>query len=197
MKNWCRSASVAFVVGAGVLAGWSGECSMAAEQGIGGSTDGVLSQQQIEQGLRPTPAHVSPTRGLARRPESGSAPAPDAGVPATSGVNLNIPFEYNSSSLKAEASAQLQQLQRALNSEALRSDRFLVAGHTDAKGSVDSNKRLSLRRAEAVRQYLVANGVDADRLSTIGYGSEHLLVADRPEDAQNRRVEIRDLGSSP
>lgn len=56
------------------------------------------------------------------------------------------------------------------------------------------NKHLSLRRAEAVKRYLVSKGVDATRLDTVGYGSEQLLTPDRPEDPSNRRVEIRDLG---
>ena len=65
-----------------------------------------------------------------------------------SGVNLNIPFEYNSSELKPAAAAQLAQLKSALTKESLRNDRFLVAGHTDAKGNAPYNKQLSLRRVE-------------------------------------------------
>jgi outer membrane protein OmpA-like peptidoglycan-associated protein len=109
-------------------------------------------------------------------------------------VNLNIPFEHNSSELKSQASAQLTQLESALNSTSLRSDRFVVAGHTDAQGNAQYNKHLSLRRAEAVKRYLVSKGVDATRLDTVGYGSEQLLTPDRPEDPSNRRVEIRALG---
>jgi len=54
-----------------------------------------------------------------------------------------------------------------------------------------------LRRAETVKQFLVAHGIDARRLDTIGYGSQHLLEPDRPNDPRNRRVEIRDLGVAP
>jgi outer membrane protein OmpA-like peptidoglycan-associated protein len=144
----------------------------------------VLSGQQIEQALQPPRTRSFVPRGLTRR---------DAAEPEQS-VNLNIPFEHNSSALKPQASAQLKQLKVALTSASLGKDRFVVAGHTDAKGSSQYNKRLSLRRAEAVKHFLVAKGMDATRLDTVGYGSEHLLAPDRPEDPSNRRVEIRDLG---
>jgi outer membrane protein OmpA-like peptidoglycan-associated protein len=146
----------------------------------------VLSGQQIEQALQ-HPAMTRgfvPSRGLTRQ-----------GTPeAQQSVNLNIPFEHNSSTLQPQAAAQLQQLESALTSASLGKDRFMVAGHTDAKGSSQYNKQLSLKRAEAVKHFLVTKGVDAGRLDTVGYGSEHLLAPDRPEDPSNRRVEIRDLG---
>jgi outer membrane protein OmpA-like peptidoglycan-associated protein len=148
----------------------------------------VLSGQQIEQALQ-HPAMTRgfvPSRGLTRQ---GTTEAQQS-------VNLNIPFEHNSSALQPQAAAQLQQLQSALTSASLGKDRFMVAGHTDAKGSAQYNKQLSLKRAEAVKHFLVTKGVDASRLDTIGYGSEHLLAPDRPEDASNRRVEIRDLGQA-
>jgi OOP family OmpA-OmpF porin len=123
-------------------------------------------------------------RGLTRRGTS------DAGQ----SVNLNVPFQHNSSALQPQASAQLEQLQLALNSATLGKDRFQVAGHTDAKGSAAYNKQLSLRRAETVKRFLVAKGLDPGRLETVGYGSEKLLASDHPDDPRNRRVEIRDLG---
>jgi outer membrane protein OmpA-like peptidoglycan-associated protein len=147
----------------------------------------VLSNKQIEQALAAPPALTRgfTPRGLARRHASEADPS----------VNLNIPFELNSSALKPQASEQLKQLKLALTSDALGKDRFVVAGHTDAKGSAQYNKQLSLRRAQAVKQFLVTKGMDASRLDTVGYGSEKLLNPDRPDDSSNRRVEIRVIGA--
>jgi outer membrane protein OmpA-like peptidoglycan-associated protein len=146
----------------------------------------VLSESEIEQQLRPhaTTRSFVPNRGLGRADQ------------VVQSVSLNIQFELNSSALKATASTQLQQLQLALSSQSLRGDHFVVAGHTDAKGNSRYNKQLSLRRAETVKQFLVAGGIDARRLQTVGYGSDHLLEPDRPNDPRNRRVEIRDISAA-
>ena len=145
----------------------------------------VLSGRQIEQALQQPRTRSFAPRGLTRRDASESQQS----------VNPNIPFEHNSSTLRTQAEAQLERLELALTSASLGQDRFVVAGHTDAKGSAPY-KQLSLRRAEAVKRFLVANGMDPKRLDRVGYGSERLLARDRPEDPSNRRVEIRDLGRS-
>lgn len=70
---------------------------------------------------------------------------------------------------------------------------ILVAGHTDSTGSEELNQTLSERRANAVKNILLAQGVAADRLTTIGFG-ESAPLADNNTDygrQQNRRVEIK------
>jgi outer membrane protein OmpA-like peptidoglycan-associated protein len=67
-----------------------------------------------------------------------------------------------------------------------------VIGHTDATGSDAVNNPLSVRRAEAVRDYIAAKGVSAGRVSTEGHGSREPVAANDnvAGRAQNRRVEI-------
>lgn len=144
----------------------------------------VVSQHEIIESLHPAATRAFKPRGLARRDQ------------VTESVSLNVPFEHNSSTLQPTASEQLHQLELALASPALRGDRFLVAGHTDAQGSARYNKQLSLRRAETVKRFLVEHGIDAGRIDTVGFGSERLLAPDRPYDSRNRRVEIRDMGAA-
>ena len=144
----------------------------------------VLSDRQILEALQPERTRSFVPRGLTRRGTTN----------AEQSVNLDIPFEHDSSALRPQAAAQLEQLGRALTSESLGRDRFVVAGHTDAQGSRLYNKKLSLRRADAVKRFLIGKGLDAKRLDTVGYGSERLLAPDQPNDPRNRRVEIRDVG---
>jgi outer membrane protein OmpA-like peptidoglycan-associated protein len=148
-------------------------------------TDGhetVIADTQIEQAL-----DAPKTRGLMVRGRTETKQM----------IDLNIPFEFNSSELRPQATAQLRQLQSALTSESLIRYRVMVAGHTDGKGSPEYNQQLSVRRAEAVKRYLVDNGVEASRLEAVGFGAAHLALPDRPEDPANRRVEIRNLGENP
>ncbi|MCP3997829.1 MAG: OmpA family protein [bacterium] len=70
--------------------------------------------------------------------------------------------------------------------------RLIVEGHTDSLGDSEANLELSQQRADAVVAYLVAGGIDADRLTAIGYG-EGMPIADNVSEvgrAQNRRIEF-------
>jgi outer membrane protein OmpA-like peptidoglycan-associated protein len=75
--------------------------------------------------------------------------------------------------------------------------RIEISGHTDNVGSDDDNRALSQSRAEAVRQYMIAKGVDASRLEAKGYGPDRPIAdnAKKAGRAQNRRVEFKLLSA--
>ena len=109
-------------------------------------------------------------------------------------IDLEIFFDYKSAEVTPKAAAVLTPLGRALSDARLADDSFLIAGHTDAKGGADYNLELSQRRAESVRQFLIANfNVDAKKLIAKGYAFQHLRNPKDPFAAVNRRVQIVNL----
>ncbi|HKK11423.1 MAG TPA: OmpA family protein, partial [Flavobacteriaceae bacterium] len=70
---------------------------------------------------------------------------------------------------------------------------FTIEGHTDSVGSSKSNQLLSERRANAVRDYLIANGIKADRLTAVGYGEDKPIDTNKTAAGRknNRRVEVK------
>jgi outer membrane protein OmpA-like peptidoglycan-associated protein len=105
-------------------------------------------------------------------------------------IDMQIPFEFDSAALKPESEVPLQQLSLAMQSDRLRDMRFLIEGHTDAKGSATYNERLSGLRARSVSDYLVKQGVDPQRLQSVGKGFRELLPDQPPLAAAHRRVRI-------
>lgn len=65
---------------------------------------------------------------------------------------------------------------------------IIVRGHSDSAGSAEENMTVSLRWAEAVREFLVAQGMDRDRIQTVGYGDTMPLMKTTGREPQNRRV---------
>lgn len=106
-------------------------------------------------------------------------------------VNLDINFEYNSAALTPRAEPQLRDLGTALSDAELAGSIIMLGGHTDAKGGDDFNQRLSERRAETVKRFLVRNyRIPADNLISAGYGKSRLKNPANPFASENRRVEI-------
>ena len=75
------------------------------------------------------------------------------------------------------------------------SSKVEVTGHSDDTGARDYNAQLSLRRAEAVKAYLMSRGVDGERITTRGAGLDEPLVNEKTSSARqkNRRIEFRVL----
>lgn len=129
---------------------------------------------------------------LAPAPAPSPAPAPTpAPVPAPApSLSLPIQFEPNSARVRPESGGLLGDLVAAMISPELRDSRFLIEGHTDARGNPAANRRLSQERAEEVRQYLILLGVHASRLQAVGKGSSTPANPRDPLAAENRRVRV-------
>lgn len=114
-------------------------------------------------------------------------------VRATSAAALddeNVHFAFDSYMLSDQARQILKK-----KAEFLRANqgvKVTVEGHCDDRGTVAYNLALGERRAETVKNYLVALGVSAGRLKTISYGEERPLVTGKTESAwaQNRRAQF-------
>lgn len=130
-----------------------------------------------------------------------AAPAPKAAQAivkeepaAPSAFAVPIPFALNSAELQPEAIPALDAIAagiRLAKSEGRAMPRLVIEGHTDASGSAAYNEALSRRRAEAVRIYLQAKGIDGALLESIGMGQKKPLNPKDPYAAENRRVQFR------
>lgn len=101
-------------------------------------------------------------------------------------------FEFNKSELRESAKVGLFKLAILLDTN--RTMYCWIEGHTDLIGSDDANLQLSVRRAEAVKEYLVkAMNFEPDKIITRGYGRYHPIITtgDKNQQAPNRRVEIK------
>jgi outer membrane protein OmpA-like peptidoglycan-associated protein len=102
-----------------------------------------------------------------------------------------VNFEPNGNQLTAGAAPVLAEMRALLAT--LPAPEVVITGHTDRVGSAEANDKLSLARAEAVRELLVAAGVSRALVSVVGRGEREPLVptADEVAEARNRRVEIK------
>jgi OOP family OmpA-OmpF porin len=106
-------------------------------------------------------------------------------------------FDFDRAVLRPEGRARLDDLVEKI--QGINLEVIIAVGHTDSTGPAEYNQRLSERRAEAVKAYLVSKGIDANRIYTEGKG-ETQPVADnstREGRAKNRRVEIEVVGTRP
>lgn len=107
-------------------------------------------------------------------------------------ANEALTFEYNSAALTRNTRDRLSIYGQGLASEQLGRIRFLIEGHTDGTGSAEYNRRLSERRAQSVKKYLVTTfAIDPTRLRISGRGEMDLLDIENPTSEKNRRVVIR------
>jgi OOP family OmpA-OmpF porin len=105
-------------------------------------------------------------------------------------------FDFNKSDIKPAGKEKMKEYREKVRAEMSSASKVMVTGHTDNVGTEEYNKKLSVRRAEAVRDYLISLGVDPAKLEVAGEG-EAKPVADNSTAAgraKNRRVEIEVVG---
>lgn len=140
---------------------------------------------------RPNTTRPAP-KATAPRPNQRTASRPTQRTtrPAQPGrVDLRLAFGPGSSALSTAAQTQVRTFAEALRRPQLANVRVRIEGHTDSSGGRAVNLSLSQKRAQAVADYLVAQGVPANRLEVRGFGYDRPLPGRRASDGANRRVE--------
>ncbi len=104
-------------------------------------------------------------------------------------------FDFDKSVVKPDGKAKLDDLAAKVNGINL--EVVIAIGHTDSVGTDEYNQKLSVRRAESVKAYLVSKGIEANRVYTEGKGEKQPVADNRTAEgrAKNRRVEIEVIGT--
>ncbi|MDM0122874.1 MULTISPECIES: outer membrane protein OmpA [Variovorax] len=130
-------------------------------------------------------------------PSTPVAPVAPPAPPAASKVTFAADafFDFDKSVLKPEGRAKLDDLVSKIRDVNL--EVIIAVGHTDSVGSDAYNQRLSVRRAEAVKAYLVTKGIERNRVYTEGKGEKQPVADNKTAEgrAKNRRVEIEVVGT--
>ena len=143
---------------------------------------------------------IAPAVVVPAAPAVVPAPAPAPVVvapPAATKVTYAADafFDFDKSVLKPEGKAKLDDLVGKIKDINL--EVIIAVGHTDAVGSDSYNQKLSVRRSEAVKAYLVTKGVEKNRVYTEGKGEKQPVADNKTAEgrAKNRRVEIEVVGT--
>jgi OOP family OmpA-OmpF porin len=150
----------------------------------------------------PTPA-PAPMPAPAPATEPGTAPPAPAPAPVVIATPTSEKvtfaadafFDFDKAVLKPEGRAKLDDLTSKMSG--LNLEVIIAVGHTDSVGTDAYNQRLSVRRADAVKDYLVSKGVEKNRVYTEGKGEKQPIADNKTAEgrAKNRRVEIEVVGT--
>jgi OOP family OmpA-OmpF porin len=160
--------------------------------------DGAIVPKPAAPAPAPAPA-ARPAPAPAPAPAPVARPAPAPAAPAVAATKVTYAadafFDFDKSALKAEGRAKLDDLVGKVKDISL--EVIIAVGHTDSVGSDSYNQKLSVKRAEAVKAYLVTKGIEKNRVYTEGKGEKQPVADNKTSEgrAKNRRVEIEVVGT--
>ncbi|WP_372521875.1 OmpA family protein [Sulfuricaulis sp.] len=148
--------------------------------------------------LFPEPKVVAP----APAPAPVVAPAPEpapvvvAPTPKVMVFEAAALFAVNKSNLTPAGEQKIKEYREQTRAEMSEAKTVKITGHTDSSGTPEYNQKLSVRRAEAVRDYLISIGADASKMEVAGMGEDKPIADNKTAKgrAQNRRVEVEVIG---
>ena len=153
--------------------------------------DGAIVAPKAAPAPAPAPAPVV----VAPKPAPAPAPAPQPPAATKVTYAADAFFDFDKAVLKAEGKAKLDDLVGKVKSINL--EVIIAVGHTDSVGADAYNQKLSVKRAEAVKAYLVTKGIEKNRVYTEGKGEKQPVADNKTKEGQakNRRVEIEVVGT--
>ena len=139
------------------------------------------------------PAAAAPAPAPAAAPAPAPAPAPVAATKVTYAADAF--FDFDKSVIKPAGKAKLDDLVQKI--KGINLEVIIAVGHTDSIGTDAYNQKLSIRRSEAVKAYLVSKGIEKNRVYTEGKGEKQPVADNKTAEgrAKNRRVEIEVVGT--
>lgn len=147
----------------------------------------------------PPPPAPAPAPAPVVAPPPPAPPAPPVAPPAPVSEKVTYAadafFDFNKAVLKPEAKAKLDDL--VSKTKGVNLEVIIAVGHTDSVGSDAYNQKLSIKRSEAVKTYIVSKGIEKNRVYTEGKGEKQPVADNKTAEgrAKNRRVEIEVVGT--
>lgn len=194
--------SLLFAILGGLLITFAAPAAQAQDQPSSNQILQALTPKPVTRGLTATPADTAKAAqeqqfiDSVRNRQTRSLTTDERTQIATiakdkPSIDLEINFDFNSAVIGKTAQPGVKALGTALSDPSMKGATFIIAGHTDAKGSDEYNQALSEKRADAIKQYLVTkHGIPAANLVTVGYGKTQLKNAADPLGPENRRVQV-------